>query len=560
MAHLEVIKNNNRLRIETQVGIWELGDNWENKKVLFIILRSYRDLRTGKPLFTFQEIADAFGYGDRRNIDNYWREFEKCGENFLDYLNRKRKVDRIVVAAVEGELKADIFSSIAELRDRTNKRLGRTDLSDSNIVAALEQIPGTVIRTELLSKWDKGKFQPKEEAILEEVMSALEGDDSSKKERALALLEKLEIESSENKSEEKLEEKVQNDQQASVEDLLTPGVDLAQIPEKVQMMVFAMRFYFWNIPFSQIGLLLGISKSTAYNWIIGLSTAIWLIVRHWLPQKVKASRVYIDEKWLKIKGKWHYWFVALDDETGLPILSELLRSRSKWACRLFLLKLKALGKIPAVIITDGLPGYVSAIAKVFSKCKHLLCIFHFTQNVTVWVKKHLKSLPAETVELIKKKMKKVVQTTDTRTVKRRLDKLESEDEENGWGISGWIKNIRKKLDKLIPSLRDNSYPKTTNPIERFFRAFNRFYKTRGGFHSVESAKREIIVFLVVYLFTIQVESGKAPIEAIIPSATEMPLFKLLNYPLKFGIKDTGHIPADFSDLEKMATEFVKKKA
>ncbi len=157
-------------------------------------------------------------------------------------------------------------------------------------------------------------------------------------------------------------------------------------------------------------------------------------------------------------------------------------------------------------------------------------------------------------------MKKVVQTTDTRTVKRRLDKLESEDEENGWGISGWIKNIRKKLDKLIPSLRDNSYPKTTNPIERFFRAFNRFYKTRGGFHSVESAKREIIVFLVVYLFTIQVESGKAPIEAIIPSATEMPLFKLLNYPLKFGIKDTGHIPADFSDLEKMATEFVKKKA
>jgi len=36
---------------------------------------------------------------------------------------------------------------------------------------------------------------------------------------------------------------------------------------------------------------------------------------------VKANIVYIDEKWLKIRGKWHYLFVVLDSDTGLPVQS-----------------------------------------------------------------------------------------------------------------------------------------------------------------------------------------------------------------------------------------------
>ena len=45
------------------------------------------------------------------------------------------------------------------------------------------------------------------------------------------------------------------------------------------------------------------------------------------------------------------------------------------------------------------------------------------------------------------------------------------------------------------------------------------------------ASRELILFMLIYLFIQQPESGNAPIESIMPEATGMPLYKLLNDPL-----------------------------
>jgi hypothetical protein len=75
-------------------------------------------------------------------------------------------------------------------------------------------------------------------------------------------------------------------------------------------------------------------------------------------------------------------------------------------------------------------------------------------------------------------------------------------------------------------------PLTTNAIERFFRAFERFYKTRKGFHSVLSAKRELLLFLVVYVFTQRDSTGYAPIEVILPEARRMPLYRLIDDPFR----------------------------
>ena len=75
-------------------------------------------------------------------------------------------------------------------------------------------------------------------------------------------------------------------------------------------------------------------------------------------------------------------------------------------------------------------------------------------------------------------------------------------------------------------------PSTTNAIERFFRAFQRFYVTRQGFHSVLSAKRELLLFVVVYVFTQQATTGQAPIAVILPEARRMPLYRLINDPFR----------------------------
>jgi hypothetical protein len=53
---------------------------------------------------------------------------------------------------------------------------------------------------------------------------------------------------------------------------------------------------------------------------------------------------------------------------------------------------------------------------------------------------------------------------------------------------------------------------------------------RCGFFTDTSAKRELIFFLLMYVFIRQPESGKAPIESIVPEASRMPLYQLINDP------------------------------
>jgi hypothetical protein len=66
----------------------------------------------------------------------------------------------------------------------------------------------------------------------------------------------------------------------------------------------------------------------------------------------------------------------------------------------------------------------------------------------------------------------------------------------------------------------------------FFRTFQRFYATRGGFHSGLSAKRALRLLLVVYLFTPRATDGQTPLEAILPEARRMPLYRLINDPFR----------------------------
>ena len=192
------------------------------------------------------------------------------------------------------------------------------------------------------------------------------------------------------------------------------------------------------------------------------------------------------------------------------IMDSLLPNQGKWSCRWFLLKIKSHGIKPKSIITDGLIGYIGAIHQVFPAAKHLLCIFHHQQSVSRWVKKHLGHLSTDEQERIKVKMKRVVLTEDSRTIFRRLKSLEKENGKKKWGIDPWLKTMYEKLPRLLPAIRKNQHPRTTDAIERFFRQFQRFYKTRNGFHSVKSAVDQLAVFSVTYLFTCQAERGAFP--------------------------------------------------
>lgn len=525
---------NSTISITTEFGYWELPDDEErqNRKSLSVFLRACCDPQTGTPLFTYQQIADALGYKDRQDTNNFWRQFEASGQQFRDFLQRKMKVDDTVVAAVTAELRKDLLASAPTLCERVSQKLGRTDLTEANIRAALEKVPSSIVRQQMRAEWDVGQWHPKEEKLLEVILQEWSARGSQGTESATKRLETLGM-SAPNQA---CDEVVQAQQDQAVASLFTPHATLNGLSAKIRLMVVALTLYFWNVPLSRIALWLGVSKTTAYNWVIGLAVALFPVVQTWLIEGVKGRRLAVDEKWLKIKGCWWFWFVAVDDETGLPLLNRLLPTQGVWSCCWFLVLLKHVGKTPPqAIMTDGLAAYGSAIATVFQTTKHLLCVFHHQQGVTAWLKRHLPDAPANTVSLLKRKMKQVVQTSDPRTVLRRLQALEAQDKKEGWGITSWITTVRGKLDRLRPALRRNQYPRTTNQVERFFRAFQRFYKTRGGFHSVISAQRELMLFVVVYVFTQQAESGQAPIEQIVPQAKDMPFYTIINAPFRYGL-------------------------
>jgi len=51
------------------------------------------------------------------------------------------------------------------------------------------------------------------------------------------------------------------------------------------------------------------------------------------------------------------------------------------------------------------------------------------------------------------------------------------------------------------------------------------------FFSVLSAERELVLFLLVYVFVRQPESGKHLLKPVMPEASRMPLYQMMNDPL-----------------------------
>ncbi len=514
---LQIVVKDNRFTVEWQGHFTiSLLDTPSNRKALLVFLRSLQ-YDMGKHVFTFQELSMLFDSNNRQASSQHMEDFRECGCDFLHYLTRKRKVDPVVVEAIRQELIHAPLAKLTELQERVNAKLGRKDLTSSNIKAALEQISYAEIRDAILNQLANGEAHYQESYLLTEMMEF---------DKAMSMGQMAGIQVPESISSKGMS----ISDPTSIRKLLTPGICASSIASPVRWIIFCLVMYYHGVSLSVIGSWFGVHKTTILRRMLGLVLVLWPIVYKWILDNVKARTVYIDEKWLKIRGKWRYWFVVLDTETGLPVLAALLPSTGKWACRWIGVMLKRIGKIPRVIITDGLSSYshvIHAMTTVGRRVKHILCHFHYQQGITRWLKKRFED--KDEIAARKKKMKRVLQTNDKRTVRRRLQKLKESSQE--LGISEWVEQTQQKLPKLLPSVGSACIPRTTNAIERFFRAFNRFYKVRCGFFSVVSAKRELILFLLMYMFVQQPESGKAPIESIVPDAREMPFYKMINDPL-----------------------------
>ncbi len=455
-----------------------------------------------------QELAPLVGSANRQAASQHLEDFRQCGEDLHAFVLRKRKVNATVVEAVVAALLHTPLAGPTAVVPRVQARLDRHDLRVAHIASALEQISCVPVRRVRRRQLETGHVQYHEAWLLTELLENLArpptppaGWSVPPVDRGMRLADPT-----------------------ALATLVTPELPLAQVPDSLCGLTFLMTLFYWHVPLSVLGRWCGVHKTTILRWVLGLALALWPLLSRWIGERVKASMVSVDEKWLKIRGRWYYWFVVLDVPTELPVLAALLPSRGQWACRWVGRQVRQRKKVPKVLITDGLQAYAS----LAPGAKHVLCRLHHQQGVTHWLKQHC-ATEAE-IDARKPAMKRLFQTHDKRTVRRRLARLKERAAE--WGITPWVSAVEAKLPQLICSVGSVRLPSTSNAVERFFRAFQRFYCTRGGFHSVLSAKRELLLFLVVYVFTQHATTGQAPIEVIMPEARSMPLYRLINDPFR----------------------------
>lgn len=81
--------DDNYINVSINVPVtFKLLENKTNIKLIIVLLRLlFRSNNT--KLCTFEKIAKMFGYSDRRNVNNYWREFEQCNYDLISFLSRK---------------------------------------------------------------------------------------------------------------------------------------------------------------------------------------------------------------------------------------------------------------------------------------------------------------------------------------------------------------------------------------------------------------------------------------------------------------------------------------
>jgi transposase-like protein len=207
--------------------------------------------------------------------------------------------------------------------------------------------------------------------------------------------------------------------------LVTPELPLAQVSDALCWLTFLLTRCYGNVPLSVFGRWCGVHKTTILRGVLGRARALWPLIDRWIGERVNASMVSVDEQWLKLQGRWHYWFVVLDLPTELPVLAVLLPSRRQGACRWVGRQWGQRNKVPKVLSTDGLQAYTY----LAPGAKHVLCRFHHQQGVTRWLKQHF-ATEAE-VDARKPAMKQLFQTREKRTVRRRLARLKERAAE--WG-------------------------------------------------------------------------------------------------------------------------------
>ncbi len=523
-----------RLRLNDQVSL-ELPDTWANRRSAMIFLRCLRDAE-GQPLLTYEGIAEPLGYADRRNVHNYWAEFQACEGDLLAYLCRRKKVDAEVVSCCERIWRAHPLWTPAQVHAEVVRQLpekGAT-LSVQNIRTAGQQVGFLGVQQALRRQLAEGQAHYKEEALIEALFALAQTPSEAIAQTVEPIPEVLEQVSPGAAAIEEappVSEKTALLQEQVLSGESTPQALASLWQGPLGGLLLSFVLYYHGVSLGVLGQFWGVHKTTVMRWLAPLAQVNWQAMVQ-QGRRYFSGVVAVDEKWVKIAGVWWYLFAAVDHVSGMPLHVAVFPSNGKLYCRLFLLQLKHIGYQPKVIITDGWDAYVTAIARVFPHAQHLLCRFHALHAAFRRLKA---ALPEWSVRRAwGAKLRQVFLTADKRTVRRRLEKLHAQ--AIGTPVAAVIARLIDKLPKLLPAVGSTFRPTTSNAVEQFFAAFDRFYRLKGPFQSKASAEKHLGLFMLGYVFSVRSAEAKDEHQGLCPlqqagyQVGQVPLFHLINRP------------------------------
>lgn len=259
-----------------------------------------------------------------------------------------------------------------------------------------------------------------------------------------------------------------------------------------------------------------VSHTTILNWIE--------IIADTLPKFTEvfgvrcSGKISIDEKYVKLRGQWHYVFIAVDIASLDVIHIDIFTTRTKESAEVFLKAIRAMDYKIDVIITDGCNIYDKSIPKVYKDAKHLHCVLHLGRSAHNRLVQALDSPKKEDKEYLSQLLSNIYKAKK----KGEFNKAWSE----------WEKGI-KKMQKKYPELEkfhhelleekneikrrvlDKKQLRTSNAAEHVIGEFDRKYENMQSFMSFYHAQAWCKLFQVYYRlhkFERGKRKGKSPAE------------------------------------------------
>lgn len=417
-----------RITIQQPVTI-SIPKTQDNKKILSVFLRHcFND--SSEHYFTFQEIANVVELNDRRDVDNYYREFNRKKGDFKKLISRK--VDLLeCVDLIQSLIIQNPFLQPTELYQMFLKKHPDYKMSYNCFVKYLSQTNTHVILQSIHKHLNKNNTWDSE-YLMSYLLAHIENPVIQKKIMNMNIATK-------NNSNEQFHSKI---------NLSTDNKSYL-----VKFLIGA------GLSYSLIAFILGIKKSYVNKLAHRMEDFHYLLLSS--IDKYSGS-ICVDEKYVKLNGKFGFVFSAVDKDTGIPLLVMFFEEKTHISWQTFFTIFKSHYTTPKLIVSDGCPSLGKARQLVFPHVPFQYCKFHKIKNMIKNAFKNVKDM-----KKVREIIDKVKQVFSRETIGgRRKALLELEKMLFGELKEYFNEHFKKEWKHLTKSLTNNAAERWNRKIKR----------------------------------------------------------------------------------------------